>query len=82
MKKVIAGIFTLLLLTGIGTGVFAASDTIKCTVANFGQMLPMMKDKFPDLTVKQLKEKHNACAAQMKKTPAVDCSTMMGNNNN
>lgn len=78
MKKVVTGIFTLLLLLGIGTGVFAKTDTIKCTVANFEQMLPMMKEKFPNLSEKQLKEQHKACAVQMEKTPNADCSTMMG----
>jgi hypothetical protein len=81
MKKVVTGLFTLLLLTGIGTGVYAKSDAIKCTIANFEQMLPMMKEKFPTLTEKQLKEQHKACAVQMKKTPAADCSSMMENNN-
>ncbi|MDP4083611.1 MAG: hypothetical protein Q8934_03245 [Bacillota bacterium] len=78
MKKFITAFFTLCLLVGIGTGVFAKSDTIKCTVDSFKQMLPMMQEKFPDLTEKQLKEKHKACAVQMKQQPAADCSTMMG----
>jgi hypothetical protein len=80
LKKIAVGIFTLCLLLGIGTGVLAKSDSFKCTVGNFKLMIPMMQDKYPNLTEKQLKEKHKACALQMKKDPAADCSTMMENN--
>lgn len=78
VKKMVTLFFTLCLLLGVGTAVFAKSDTIQCTIQNFKQMLPMMQEKYPDLTEKQLKEKHKACAAQMKEQPGADCSSMLG----
>ena len=66
-KKLITSAFTLVLLLGLGTGVMAATNKIDCNVGDFKEMLPMMQDKFPNLSEKQLKEVHKDCVAKMKK---------------
>ena len=77
MKKFITIAFTFSLLLGVGTGVMAASDEIACKVGEFKEMLPMMQEKRPDLSNKELKEMHKDCAAKMKKETGAAC--MMSN---
>ncbi|WHZ00468.1 hypothetical protein QNH48_15425 [Neobacillus sp. YX16] len=73
MKKLVTSAFTLILLLGLGTGVMAASDQIACKVGDFKEMLPMMQEKHPELSDKELKEMHKDCAAKMKKGTSADC---------
>ena len=66
-KKLVTSAFTLVLLLGLGTGVMAATSKMDCKVGDFKDMLPMMQDKNPNLSEKQLKEVHKDCVANMKK---------------
>ncbi|MEH7120361.1 hypothetical protein V7128_23510 [Neobacillus vireti] len=72
-KKLVTSAFTLVLLLGLGSGVMAASDKIDCNVGDFKEMLPMMQEKYPNLSEKQLKEVHKDCVATMKKETGMDC---------
>ena len=72
-KKLVTSAFTLVLLLGLGTGVLAATNKIDCNVGDFKEMLPMMQDKLPNLSEKQLKEVHKDCVAKMKKETGTDC---------
>ncbi|MEH7110627.1 hypothetical protein [Bacillus sp. JJ1764] len=76
-KKLVTSAFTLLLLLGLGTGVMAATNKLQCNVGDFKNMLPMMQEKNPNLSEKQLKEVHKDCVAKMKKETGMDC---MNNN--
>jgi uncharacterized short protein YbdD (DUF466 family) len=73
LKKLVTSAFTIVLLLGIGTGVYAASDKIACKVGDFKEMLPHMQEKHPELSDKQLKEMHKDCVAKMKKETNIDC---------
>ncbi|CRK83152.1 hypothetical protein [Neobacillus massiliamazoniensis] len=79
MKKILTSVFTVVLLLGLGTGVMAASDKLPCKMGNFKEMLPAMKEKFPNLSEKDLKEKHKNCVEQMKKDNT-SCSMMQNSN--
>jgi hypothetical protein len=72
-KKLVTSAATFVLVLGLGTGVLAATNKINCNVGNFKDMLPMMQDKFPNLSEKQLKQVHKDCAAKMKKETGSDC---------
>jgi hypothetical protein len=72
-KKFVTSAFTLVLLLGLGTGVMAATNKIDCKVGDFKEMIPMMQEKYPDLSDKQLKEVHKDCVAKMKKETGTDC---------
>ncbi|WML26606.1 hypothetical protein [Neobacillus sp. OS1-33] len=72
-KKIVTSTFTLVLLLGLGTGVMAATNKIDCKVGDFKEMIPMMQEKYPDLSDKQLKEVHKDCVAKMKKETGTDC---------
>ena len=72
-KKLVTSAFTLVLLLGLGTGVMAATNKMDCKVGDFKDMLPMMQDKNPNLSEKQLKEVHKDCVAKMKKENKADC---------
>lgn len=72
-KKLVTSAFTLVLLLGLGTGVMAATNKIDCNVGDFKEMLPMMHEKNPNLSEKQLKEVHKDCVAKMKKETSTDC---------
>ncbi|MCH6265426.1 MULTISPECIES: hypothetical protein [Neobacillus] len=73
MKKIATSALTIILLLGLGTGVLAASDQIACKVGDFKEMLPMMQEKHPQLSEKQLKEMHKDCVTQMKKESSTNC---------
>jgi hypothetical protein len=79
MKKILTSVFTVVLLLGLGTGVMAASDKLPCKAGNFNEMMSMMKDKFPNMSEKDLKEKHKDCVEQMKKENT-SCSMMQNSN--
>jgi hypothetical protein len=72
-KKFVTSAFTLVLLLGLGTGVMAATNKIDCKMGDFKEMIPMMQEKYPDLSDKQLKEVHKDCVAKMKKETGTDC---------
>ena len=73
MKKLVTGIFSVILLLGLGTGVMAKADSISCTVKNFKEMLPLMKDMHPGLSDKQLRGLQKDCASKMKTTSSASC---------
>jgi hypothetical protein len=66
MKKIVTSVFTLALLFGAGTGAMAASEEMSCKVRDFKEMLPMMAEKHPELSEKELKNKHKECVKKMK----------------
>lgn len=73
MKKLVTGIFSVILLLGLGTGVMAKTDAISCAVQNFKEMLPVMKEMHPDLSTKQLKDLHKDCVAKINKSSSASC---------
>lgn len=78
MKKLVTGIFSIALLLGLGTGVMAKTDPNSCTIKNFKEMLPLMKEMHPGISNKQLKELKKDCVAKMEKTSGASC--MMNQN--
>jgi hypothetical protein len=73
MKKLVTGIFSVILLLGLNTGVMAKTEAISCTVKNFKEMLPVLKEMHPDLNTKKLKDLHKDCVAKMNKVSSASC---------
>jgi len=57
-KTLIGGIILLVLTLGAGAVVYAAEED---GILNFGQMLPHMQQKHPDMTTEQLNEMYKSC---------------------
>lgn len=61
MKKVVAGIFSVALVLGAGTAVFAAGNTSSSNGLNFEKILPFMEKMHPNSSKEELKEMYKAC---------------------
>lgn len=59
MKKLFIGLMGLVLVLGIGSGVYAA--TADNSTELFEQMLPFAKQMHPDISDQQIQDMYNSC---------------------